>query len=65
MHNNNPNEKKYLAKYIKFFKSIGYVYQKKLDNEEYAINIIIKIPKFLSNPARNNNRINIKCSVEM
>lgn len=62
----NPKEKKYFAGRLRFFESVGYVYQKRLENDYFAIKVIIKIPKSLGiNRVRNNNKLNIECAVEM
>lgn len=56
----NPKEKKYFANRLRFLETVGYVYQKRLEDDYFAIKVIIKIPKGLGlNRVRNNNKLNI------
>jgi hypothetical protein len=43
----NPKKKRFLVQKLRFFDTVDYVYQKELDDDYYAIKVIIKIPRGL------------------
>lgn len=64
MNSANPREKRYFAGKLRFFETVGYVYQKRLEGDYFAIKVIIKIPRGLKvQRPRNNNRLNLECAV--
>lgn len=43
---NNPYQKQFLAKQIKIFDKVGFIFQKKLKDENmYSIKLIVKVPQ--------------------